>query len=196
MPDILSYKQEIYRKIIHIFSSSIALLLWYFGKDTIMPWIFLIAFIFPIFDYLKNNINLLNNIYNYFFNTVTRESERSTLSGASWIFIGSALTIYLFDKQTAIVSLLVMSLSDSAAAIIGIKYGTTKLINKSLEGTFSFIITAFIIIYITMPYLNIFFIIIISIITSLAELLSIYKINDNILVPITLGLMLSFVLII
>ena len=71
-------------------------------------------------------------IYYKLFTIVTRPHEKNKLSGASWVFIASAVTTVLFNEKIAIISLLTMSLSDSAAAIIGIRYGSTKLYNKSL----------------------------------------------------------------
>ena len=47
MPDILTYRQEVYRKIVHISSSGIAILLWYFGKDAMLPWVLQLLFYFP-----------------------------------------------------------------------------------------------------------------------------------------------------
>ena len=51
----------------------------------------------------------------------------------------------------AIIALLVMSLSDSSAALIGIKFGKTRLFNKTLEGSLSFLITTYVIISLLSP---------------------------------------------
>ena len=53
MPDLLTYRQEVYRKIVHISSSGIAILLWYFGKDALLPWMLAAAILFPILDYSR-----------------------------------------------------------------------------------------------------------------------------------------------
>ena len=147
MPDILTYPQEVYRKIVHISSSGIAILLWFFGKDAMLPWILAVAILFPILDWLRKYIPLLKKLYFKLFGIVTRPYEHQVLSGASWVFMGAGLTAYLFNEKVAIIALLIMSLSDSAAALIGIKYGTTRLFNKSLEGTLVFLISTYLIIF-------------------------------------------------
>ena len=51
--------------------------------------------------------------------------------------IGS-LVVLTFESRICIPALLIMSFSDSAAAIIGKKYGKTKIFNKTLEGSLLF----------------------------------------------------------
>ena len=147
MYDSLNYRQEIYRKLIHLSSSCIPFMLWYFGKNAFQPWIVSCAIILPILDYLRRYNKFLHRIYNNLFITFTRPIEQGILSGASWIIIGSAVTIFIFNENTAIIGLLVLSISDSAAAIIGIKFGRTQLFSKSLEGSSAFFITSIIIVF-------------------------------------------------
>ena len=82
-----------------------------------------------------------------------------------------------------------MSLADANAAIIGVGYGKTKLLNKTLEGSFAFYITTFIILYIFKIPLMLSFLV--SLITTLTELIEIPRINDNITIPIMVGLLLT-----
>ena len=121
---------------------------------------------------------------------ITRPDEYEILSGASWVFLGAGFTVYLFDENIAIVAILVMSLSDSAAAIIGIKYGATFLFNKSLEGTLAFLITTFVIIRILSPA-SLILTLIVTISATIIELVSPSKLNDNILIPLSTGLILT-----
>ena len=89
-------------------------------------------------------------------------------------------------------SLLIMTISDSFAAIIGIKYGKTKLYqNKSLEGSFSFFITAFIILVLFIPNLYLFYLILISLAVTIVELFSFHKINDNLVIPISSAILIQ-----
>ena len=190
MPDILKYKQEVYRKFIHISSSSIAILLWILGKDLFLPFIISATLIFLIIDYLRIYIRALEKFYFTFFGNVTRNYEYHRFSGASWVLIGATATILLFDEKVAIIALLVMSLSDSAAAIIGIKYGRTSFFNKSLEGSFAFFITSLIIIISLSPALFIVNIIA-ALISSISELFSTPTLNDNLFIPVTTGIVLT-----
>ena len=127
MHDPLKYRQEIYRKFIHLSSSCIPFMLWYFGKDTFQPWIISCAIILPILDYARRHNKFFYRIYSNLFITFTRPIEQGILSGASWVIIGAAVTIFIFNENTAIIGLLVLSIADSAAAIVGIKFGKTQL---------------------------------------------------------------------
>ena len=190
MPDMLTYHQEVFRKIIHMSSSCIAILLWYFGKDVLLPWMLVSAILFPILDCSRKYIPLLKKLYFKLFGIVTRPYEHQVLSGASWVFMGAGLTAYLFNEKVAVIALLVMSLSDSAAALIGIKYGTTRLFNKSLEGTFAFLISSYLIILI-FSSASLMLLLIASITATAIELFSTPKFNDIILIPIATAVILT-----
>lgn len=190
MPELLTYHQEVYRKLIHISSCTIAILLWYFSKDIFLPWIISAAIIFSILDYAKKIIPFINNFYFTLFGKITRYNEYKTLSGASWVLMGAVATIYLFNEKSAIIGLIVMSLADSAAALIGIKYGATRFFKKSLEGTIAFFITTYLVIFI-LASASIMLTFITSIIVTTIELFSTPKLNDNILIPIVTALILT-----
>ncbi len=190
MHDPLNYRQEIYRKLIHLSSSCIPFMLWYFGKDTFQPWIISCAIILPILDYGRRHNKFLYRIYSDLFITFTRPIEQGILSGASWVIIGAAVTIFIFNENTAIIGLLVLSIADSAAAIVGIKFGKTQLFSKSLEGSTAFFITATIIVFSlssAAAYVN--FIAVIA--ATVVELFSTPRINDNLLIPMVLALILT-----
>ena len=90
-------------------------------------------------------------------------------------------------------SLLIMSISDSFAAIIGKKYGSTKIYNnKSLEGSFAFLLVTILIISILIPNLSVFKLIFISISVTFVELLSFHKINDNLTIPISAAILIQY----
>ena len=190
MHDPLTYRQEIYRKFIHLSSSVIALALWYFGKETFLPWLIGVAIILPLLDYGRHHIDLLRRIYTYYFTVFTRPIEYRNLSGASWVVIGATLTTIIFNENTAIIGLLVLSLADSAAAIIGLQFGNTHLFNKSLEGSTAFFIVAFLIVFYFSP--GFFLINLIAVSTATAvELFSTPRMNDNLFIPLVTALMLT-----
>ena len=190
MHDSLTYHQEIYRKFIHLSSSVMALALWYFGKETFLPWLIGVAIILPLLDYGRHHIDLLRRIYTYFFTIFTRPIEYRNLSGASWVVIGAALTTLIFNENTAIIGLLVLSLADSAAAIIGLKFGKTYLFNKSLEGSAAFFIVAFLIVFYLSPAFFLINLITVSAATAV-ELFSTARMNDNLFIPLVTAFILT-----
>jgi dolichol kinase len=190
MHEPLKYRQEINRKLIHLASSSIPFMLWYFGKDSFQPWIIAVAIILPILDYGRRHNKFLYRIYSKLFTGFTRPIEQGILSGASWVIIGAAITIFIFNENSAIIGLLVLSIADSAAAIIGIKFGKTRFLSKSLEGSAAFFITASIIVFTISPaafYINISAVIA----ATVVELFATPRINDNLLIPMVTAFILS-----
>jgi len=175
MHDPLKYRQEINRKLIHLSSSSIPFMLWYFGKDSFQPWIIAIAIILPILDYGRRNNKFLYRIYSKLFTGFTRPIEQGILSGASWVIIGAAITICIFNENSA---------------IIGIKFGKTQLFSKSLEGSAAFFITAAIIVFTISPAA--FYINFIAVSTATGvELFATPRINDNLLIPMVIAFILT-----
>ena len=185
----LSFKDEFKRKLVHFTSSIIGLSIIYLDREVILPILVISSVLFPLLDYLRINNRFISNFYNTYFNSITRSFESNKFTGASFVFWGALLTYILFDQKIAGISLIIMSLSDAMAAIIGVGFGKTKLLNKSLEGSFAFFITTFIILYIFK--IPLFISLLVSVLTTVTELVHIPKINDNISIPITAALLLT-----
>lgn len=180
---LLNYKNEIYRKFIHL--GSLFFPLFYFFTDYIffVPFLFFISLFILVIN--KNYINFFSHysIFKYFISDVIRKYESTSLWGASYLIIGFLFISFFFDKQIVITSMLITSISDSLAAIFGIKYGKIRIFNdKSIEGLYIFIITTFTILYFTLS-LSIAYLLIISILVAITELLTPTR-YDNLSIPI------------
>ena len=134
------------------------------------------------------NVKLKN--YIYFFNYVTRPSEESKLTGATYVFYFNFIYKFFSIKEIALASLLIMSISDPFAALVGRSFGSFSILNKSLEGSISFFVITFLILFL----LNFDSLVILTVASfcTIIELFS-KKINidDNLLVPICASLLLS-----
>ncbi len=185
----LTFKGEFKRKLLHFASSMIGFSVIYLDREIILPILIISSIIFPFFDYLRINNTTISNFYNFYFQSITRSFESKKLTGATFVFWGALLTYILFDQKVAGIALIVMSLADAMAAIVGVGYGKTILLNKSLEGSFAFFMTTFLILY----FFDIPLIIslIVSSVATLTELIEIPKINDNISIPIAVALLLT-----
>jgi dolichol kinase len=73
--------------------------------------------------------------YQRIFGALTRSSEAERFTGASFVFLGALSAVVLFPATVAILAMLFMSLGDTAAALVGIRYGRLRIGNKTLEGT-------------------------------------------------------------
>ena len=195
-----NYKNEVLRKLIHLFDSIIPLSLFYLPRETLIVILAPITFVFIFLDIARHHIKFLGKLYLTFFSIVTRDIEKrqNNVTGASYYLLGCLIVVYFFEDINLIMaSLLVMSISDSVAALIGVKYGKTKIYgNKSLEGSFSFFLSTLIILYIFMPSFSSFEYVTISILITLVELFSFYRINDNLTIPVFSAILLKYFILI
>lgn len=111
------------------------------------------------------------------------------------------LCILTFPKMIAIVAVYTLAISDPLSAIIGIRFGKTKIVpHKTLEGSTAFFISMFIISFLVLLSfldLSTFYVFLISIFISFAtsafEMIP-FKIDDNITIPLFVSFILWIVL--
>ena len=187
--NILPFKNEVYRKSIHLLSSLIPIAYIFFNKKLIFILVLFLFLILLIIEVSRFKKNLISLYFNKILGSVVRNYEQSSMMSATLLVLAALFSIAFFDKQVTIISLLILSISDSLAAIFGLKYGCIKIINnKSLEGTYAFIISALTILFLTHFYLNfniaLFTGILSIIIVSIIEHVTPTKF-DNITIPIS-----------
>lgn len=69
------------------------------------------------------------------FAPIMRERERTAISSSTWYMISTLLVFLVFPKLTGSIVLLFVALGDTAAGIVGVKWGRHRLAAKvSLEG--------------------------------------------------------------
>lgn len=130
---------EYKRKLIHLFNLAIPFSYLYVFPE---KWVFvkllsILMFLFIIFDILRHKVAWVKSLFTLFINSMLRSHEQEgKLTGATWVMIGAVISIILFSKPVAIIALIFMSLGDSAAGLIGQRYGKHKIWNKSWEGFF------------------------------------------------------------
>jgi len=193
-----TYKDEILRKLIHLFDSIIPLSLLFIQRETLLMILLPITIIFVFLDFTRHHISFIGKTYLLLFGRVTRniEKQKNNVTGATYYLLGCLLTVYFFEDISIIISsLLIMSISDSFAALIGKKYGHTKIYNKkTLEGSFSFLVSTIIILSIFSVNLSLYALVLISIIVTLVELFSFYRLNDNLTIPLSSAILLQYFL--
>ena len=190
MSKSLSIKNELLRKSIHICNSLFAYSLFVFDQKRFAIFIGFFTIAFLLFEILRIKHPDLNRFYNRFFGRVTRDFERGRLTGAAYVMISSFILLLFFDMYVCIASILIMSYSDTAAAIVGKKYGKIKVFNKTLEGSFAFLITSLLIVLFIYPEISLIYSLIAILAATIIELLPL-KIDDNFTVPITAALIMS-----
>jgi len=68
------------------------------------------------------------------FSCLLKDREREKISGTTIFFIGVFITVLIFPKEIAILSLLYLIVGDALSGIVGFKWGRIKIGKKSLEG--------------------------------------------------------------
>ena len=125
------------------------------------------------------------------FGPIIRDFEGGgRLTGATYVMVSSFFVLLFFDKYVCITSILIMSYSDTAAAIIGKMYGKTKIFKKTLEGSLAFFITSLIIILVMIPEVNLGLGLVAILAATIVESLPI-SVDDNLSVPLIIALILS-----
>ena len=184
-----SNKNELYRKLIHISSSFFPFAYMYLEFN----------YFFPIIIF-ATSITLFINLYftKYFIDIpiissiiprVLRKYEQTSLWGASYMLIAYSLIVIIFPKDIVIISMIITSISDSLAALVGINYGEIKLINnRTLEGSFTFFIASYLLFFLIIKSINILLMICLSFTLSLIELYTPTK-YDNFTIPIACSIL-------
>jgi len=127
---------------------------------------------------------------------LVRKDTNKPFLGAFWFYFGIGFSFLVFPIKIAMVSSLILILSDSLSTLIGLRFGSHKLFgSKTIEGSFVFFLSSLIISsYIINPVSGL----LCSFFATFAELVpEFFKnakhkeiINDNILIPLASGFIL------
>ena len=179
---------EIFRKFIHVLSAIIPLSHIYVFKEKIDMILFLslmLIFCFFIED-ARNNPKTNKVFKKYLFLMMRNFEKKGNLTGATWVFVGSLFSIIIVPSPFCIIALFFLSVGDTFAAIIGIKYPYFKIGEKTLSGSLACFIACLGVSLIFNQILDIEILIIGALVASIAELIS-FNINDNVSIPLFSG---------
>ena len=187
---------EFARKVIHICSLIIPIGYTYLSLETTL-WILISFTLFALFvDFGRHYMKWLNRIVTFAFGSILREHEkdssRKLISGGSYVLISACICILLFPKVVAITAFSILIISDTAGALFGRKFGKHHFLDKSLEGTIAFIISAFVVVLISPKASGIWQEYVLgfvgAVVGGIVEAGSVrLRLDDNFSVPITVG---------
>lgn len=195
----MTLKQEIHRKIFHLFLILIPLAFLSFGKEKFLIFFTPLAFVVVLVDFARCRFDFIEKILLPIFKKIMRnhEIEEKKLSGASWVFLSAWINFAFFNPIIAVIGFNILIFADSAAAIIGKSFKSKPFYEKSQAGSLAFFLVSLLIILICGIYFDcrlIFFFFagfIALFITYLEAYPSLHNIDDNFIIPLTFSFSMS-----
>ncbi|MBA7624603.1 hypothetical protein ES703_32013 [subsurface metagenome] len=174
------------RKFLHLMTMVIPLSYIFIDR---FPMVLFLAFLgvsAVIIDFLRLVVKPIGRFFNRLLGQILWEREKHTLTGATTYAVSAFLSVYFFDKWIAIAVLLFLSLGDTAAHIIGVRWGITYFDSeKTIEGSAAcFIICLGI--SMLLPEPDILILVIGAFVASTVELFPL-GVDDNLTLPLISG---------
>jgi dolichol kinase len=192
----IDYQSEILRKAIHFCSLSIPVVYYFITKELALSILVPLTILSLVVDLARYYFKPVSRIFYRYFGFMLRRHEKDdkkkSLNGATYVLIAAVLVISLFPKVFVVTAFASLIIGDMSAALIGRKFGQTRFLLKSLEGTLAFFVFSCIVVLFT-PKIEgntIEFIIgFISVgVGAIAENVSSGWADDNLTIPVSIGL--------
>lgn len=147
----ITFKGELIRKGIHLVSMSIPVMYFYVTRSTAIAILLPVTIFFLAVDMSRHYVPAVHHIVARLFDPILRPHERKSglLSGATYVFISALFCVLVFPKLITITAFSILIVSDASSALIGRRLGRHKFLDKSLEGSIAFVVTAFIVVLVT-----------------------------------------------
>lgn len=189
---------HILRKIWHISVGSLVLYFFIRSTEPQFYWACFVMFLAVAgfaTDFTRRKYPGLNKIVIKFMGPLMRRSEREGLSGFPFYALGCSLSLFFYQKDIAILSIMFLIYSDPISSFFGVLYGKDKILpNKSLQGAVAGFFTCYLIclFYLintsTIGTHLLTFAIIAGLVGAASELISAFNIDDNLTIPVVSGL--------
>jgi glycerol-3-phosphate acyltransferase PlsY len=139
-----------------------------------------------IIDFLRIEVKPIGRFFSHILGKILWDREKHTFTGATTYALAAVLSVYFFDKWVAIAVLLFLAFGDTAAYIIGVKWGITYFDSeKTIEGSVACLIIC-LGISLLLPEPDIFILLVGAVIASAVELFPL-GVDDNIALPLISG---------
>jgi dolichol kinase len=182
---------EIRRKVVHLSSLAIPIGYALTSKGTALTVLIPLSLGFLSVEFLRRYHPGVGSLFRkLFIGRVLREQEIHTLMGSTYFLLSSVLVIAFFPKSIAIVSVLILTISDTCAAWVGRAIGRIRIYGKTLEGSLGFLLSALLIVWIY-PGLDRLSGSLAALGATVVELLPI-PVDDNLTIPFTAAALMLF----
>jgi dolichol kinase len=141
-----NYSAEIVRKGIHLLSLTIPVLYYFLPKTVALSILIPLTLALLLSDVARLFHPPIGRLFGRLFGWLLRKHEQNErgrrLTGATYVLLSAVLCVWLYPKVIVITAFAILIVSDSAAALIGRRFGRHPFLGKSLEGTLAFLVTA------------------------------------------------------
>lgn len=188
------YRIEVIRKAIHLCSLSIPIGYYFLPKSIVLSILIPLTIAFLVVDIARHYHKPIEEWFYKYFGFMLRrhesDKERKTLNGATYVLISATICVIIFPKIITVTSFAILIISDITAALIGRRFGKHRFLAKSLEGSAGFFFSALVVIAVSpkIEYqLSEYLIsIVAAFVGTITEALP-GKVDDNLSIPIVLG---------
>ncbi len=194
-----NFKNELARKTVHLLAVFI-LLVYFIASEMFNTQIALIILVLVLIfflelEYLRLEIAKDIPFLRWFWKYVKRRKEKNRIGGDVFFLIGAILVLAVFDVRIAIASILMLIFGDMAAALIGKRFGKNYFMKKrAWEGVFAeffvdVVIGILVFFWLSWNFSNwpLWIIIFVMALTATVVETFIYKMDDNLLIPVFSG---------
>lgn len=138
----IPYAREIQRKLLHVGSLWIPALIYFLPRPAAIGFFaFCVAFMLAG-EFIRTRNYALSRLLRRLFMPMLREREAApgfNLSGASYTVVAALCVTVLFPVYVATTVMTIMLVSDALAALVGRKWGSMPLLDKSVQGCAAFL---------------------------------------------------------
>lgn len=177
-------RHELIRKAIHVSMSVLPLSLFALGRDLGTTLVATALTVAIMVDIVRLRCEAVRKLFERLFGKSLRPQEKYELTGSTFMGISALVCVILFTVPIAVTALLFLTIGDSAAALVGMRWGKTTLLpGKTLEGTLACLVSCSII-GIVVPGVPFIAGIVGALVATTVELLGIKTIDDNFGIPV------------
>ncbi|MGA9121516.1 MAG: diacylglycerol/polyprenol kinase family protein [Bacteroidota bacterium] len=189
-----SYTVEVMRKAIHLSSLSIPIVYFFVDRFVALSVLLPLTLAFTLSDVLRLYHKPTGRVYERYLGFLLRRHERNDhgrrLNGATYVLLSASICVLFFPKVIVVTAFAILIVSDSAAALIGRRFGRHRFFGKSFEGAGAFFFTAVVVVFIAPKVLYIPAEYLIGIGGALFGAIvesSPLPVDDNLSIPIAIG---------
>lgn len=145
-PSQITWKNELLRKSIHLTSIGIPTFYIWLDKWQELALLVPLLVIALVIEVLRSKVAAADELFRKVFGRMLRTHEKSggrrSINGATYVLLSATLCVAIFPKVVTIAGFTVLIVSDTVAALFGRRFGRHRFLEKSVEGSSAFFISA------------------------------------------------------